>query len=123
MNYLVKHIYNNKDNILVRKFTGSVNMTDVINSWQEDLDNQTVHKNLKGVITDFTECKNNATINELNKIVAFYKKNNHIFKHIKLAVVLDTPNVVILLMFEDIYSEIHHKAFSTYDAALAWVKK
>ncbi|GAF01489.1 hypothetical protein [Saccharicrinis fermentans] len=123
MSFSVKHTCLENDSILIRSFSGSVVMQDVIDAWKSDIKNGIVHSGLKGIVTDFTHCKNNATIDELQKIVEFYKDNITVFEHIKLAVVLDAPNVIVLLLFEETHADMHHKAFSTFNAALAWVKK
>ncbi|MGQ1785007.1 MULTISPECIES: hypothetical protein [unclassified Saccharicrinis] len=122
MSYHVEHTLVEDDSVLIRSFRGSVVMQDVINSWKTDIEKGLVHAGLKGIVTDFTACENNATINELQDIAEFYKANIDVFENLKLGVVLDTPNVVVLLLFEESHAEMQHKAFSTFEAALEWVK-
>ncbi|WP_075591205.1 hypothetical protein [Labilibacter marinus] len=119
--YTVNHILDEKKRILVREFAGSVIMEDVIDAWKQDISSGIVNTQLKGVVTDFTNCKNNATMSELSQISDFYKSHFDIFRHFKHGVVLDSPGVAILLMFENNYADIKHKAFCTNEAAMEWV--
>ncbi len=118
--YSVKHQKDDKNKILIRSFEGVVDMKGVIAAWVDDINNNIVTKDLNAIITDFTNAENTVKMSDLSKIATFYDENFELFQHFKLAVVMNTPHVAILLMYEEQNTKLNHKAFTTLKAALNW---
>jgi len=110
-----------KNKILIRTFHGVVNMDGIIEAWQEDIQSNIVNKELHAIITDFSEANNIAKLKDLDEISSFYDKHYPLFKDIKLAVVLNSPNVAIIVFYEEKYPQLNHRAFATLQAALNWI--
>lgn len=118
--YSVEHHKDEKNNILIRTFYGEIDMKGVIASWEDDIKNNLVTSDLNAIITDFTNAENTVKMSDLGGIAAFYEENFKVFEHIRIGVVINTPSVAILLMYEEQNTKLNHKAFTTIEAALSW---
>lgn len=118
--YTVDYQKDKKNNILIRTFYGEIDMNGVIAAWEDDIKNKLVTKDLNAIVTDLANVVNNVKLNDINEIAAFYEKHFELFQFIKLAVVIDTPSVAIVLLYEDQNTKLNHKAFTTVKAALNW---
>ncbi len=118
--YSLEYQKDEENKILIRSFYGKLGMNGVIASWEDDINNNIVTKDFNAIITDFTNSENTVQMSDLGEIAAFYDKNFELFKDIKLAVVIDTPSVAILLLYEDQNTKLNHKAFTTVEAAMNW---
>lgn len=114
-----------KDNldlrILTRIFRGEVTVDDTISSWQHVLDNDLVTENHIGVITDYKGADLQAQRKDLEALKIFFSENINIFKSLKLAQIIDTPDIANAILFVSEYSEINSQAFSTMGSAIEWV--
>lgn len=118
--YSVEYQKDEENQILIRTFYGVVDMKGVIYSWEEDIKDKRVTKDLNGIITNFVNAENLASFRDLKIITEFYDENFKLFENIRLAVVLDKPNVAVLLYYENQNTRLMHKAFTTFKAALNW---
>lgn len=121
--YSIEHVMLKRDSVLIRKFFGTVEMADIIEAWRDDIYNGVVTADLNAVITDFSKAENFATMSEMKDIAAFYLENKAVFSKVKMALVLDAPNISIGMLFEKKHPEFQHRIFSTLAAALYWVKQ
>ena len=60
---------------------------------------------------------------ELKQLLNFFKQNSHIFKKLKLAVVMTTPKNTVFPVLAQNISNFNIKVFSTIKAAEDWIKE
>lgn len=121
--YSVKHVELENGRVLLRTMVGEFRMKDIIQAWADDIESGLVNDTLSAVITDFSNATNIAKIEEMSDIAAFYRAHANIFGKLKNAVVLNSPNVAIALLYEQENPSFQHKAFSAVDAALFWIRE
>ncbi len=119
MDYKVEYIQ--KDNYLIRRFTGEIDFPAILKSWQylveHDLGD---HKHI-GVINDFSNVKMNLEMEELEQMINFFKLNSEIFATLKIAVIMSTPKNMVFPMFAKKISTFNIQAFSTMESAEKWM--
>ena len=109
------------DLILVRKFSGEVEVDSIIESWKFLIENNLIKKTHLGVINDLTNCEllmNNKGFSTLTD----YLINQEILKPLKLAVICNSPNKIIFpILGEKDVKELKIKPFYTLEAAVDWI--
>lgn len=121
--FTLKHHFDDENKVLTRSFYGKVNMKGIIDTWEADIKNNVVTRDLKAIINDFTTGVNIAEMSDQKDIAAFYNKNKELFRDIKIAVVLNARNVSISLFFERENPDHMHRSFATLEAAEQWSKE
>lgn len=119
MNYHVEYIY--KDNYLIRKFTGDINFQAVLNSWQYLVEHDLGKEEYIGIINDFSDASMKMELEELQQLLNYFKLNSEIFKKLKLAVIMTTPENVVFPIFAQKISNFNIKAFSSLKSAEDWI--
>ncbi|ALO16800.1 hypothetical protein L21SP5_03185 [Salinivirga cyanobacteriivorans] len=111
----------------VRKFYGEIYLNTIQNSWIElmALDNYLMYK---GFLTDFCAARVIITKNDLDDIISFYKSNSIYLTNKRNAVISLQPSMIAFIMLLKMNLnclDIRYclKPFSTYEAALHWLKK
>lgn len=122
MNITVKRHDQFPDSILIRKFAGEVNVNEIIASWEYLCENNFINNKIKGVINDLTDCELKMDM-ESFAILMDYLKMNECFKDIKLAVVTNTPAIVVFPVLASSEYNLMIKPFSTMQAATNWVSQ
>ncbi len=116
-----KKIYLYSESIIIRKFSGIISVDDVINSWDYLIKNHLLTEKQKGAISDLTQCQLDINPESFEKI-ALYLKNIPLFKHLKIAVISNTPDKTVFpLMGEMQEKELKIKVFYTIEAAINWI--
>ena len=110
-------------NILTRTFKGDVTMTDVISSWEYIINNRLITQTHKGVISDYSEACIQSDIEDIAKLKNLVIENIDIFQNLKLAVIINSPKIIIPMLFQYECSNIDTKPFSTIDAAIDWINE
>ena len=111
------------ESILIRKFIGTVNVQNIIDSWEHLNKENIIDENIKGIINDLEGCDLQMSFSSFETLISYLKKHNFI-KKVKLAVVCDTPEKIIFpLMGEKRETELKIKPFSTIEAAVNWISK
>ena len=114
---------NFSDSILIRKFTESVEVSDIIGSWEYLLEQKMLTDSVKGVINDITDCELKMNMESFKTLIG-YLKEHEIFKKIKLAVICDDPKKIVFPVFGSLNeSELNIRPFATMDAAVEWILK
>ena len=109
------------DKILIRTFSGIVSSTHILESWEELIHQNLLTPNCIGIINDLTKCELNMNMCSFSKIISFLKENKE-FKHLRLAVVTDSPKVIVFpMLMEENEKTLSVKPFSTFSAAEAWI--
>lgn len=115
-----QNIEYSSEEVLVRKFDGTVNVEDIIESWEYLIENDILKDKHKGVINDISSCELGLNSESFRKLMS-YLRMNPLLKKLKLAVVCDSAkNIVFPVLAED-EEELHVKPFSTFEAALRWI--
>lgn len=106
--------------IIIRKFFGSVNLDDIISSFKFISENM-LNEKKAGVVTDFIDAYIDFGFADLREIVNYIKSDKKI-SILKLAVVVDSPKKVIFpMMVQNNNPDLGIKPFSSKDAAIKWI--
>ena len=109
------------ENILIRKFHNNVKVEDIIESWKYLIENDILSNKDKGVINDLCDACLNLTM-ETFEVLINYLKNNSLLSKIKLAVICNSPDIIVFPMLGNMeHKELHIKPFTTYAAAAEWI--
>jgi len=121
-----KVIYKSIDDgkVLIRTFKGTITVDDIISSWKHILEQILILEKHKGVITDYRESDELSTIKfeDTKDIKKYIEENFEVFKNLKLAVVIDSPKIVVPILFMDDFPQLNMEIFSTMRAAKHWIK-
>lgn len=108
--------------VLIRKFHGKVNVTEIISSWEYLINNKMLTDKHIGVINNLIDCNLEMDKDCFIQLIEYLKKNPIFFK-IKLAVICDTPEKIVFpKLGEHTIKELRIKPFSTFNAAVNWLQ-
>jgi hypothetical protein len=111
------------DEILIRDFVGKVNVDEIIDSWDDLLQNGKLDNKLRGVVNVLDGCDLEMNMNTFEKLMGYLKAHS-VFKTIKLAVVCDCPqNIVFPSMGEYLMKDLSIKPFSSLTFAVNWINE
>ncbi|NOQ28395.1 MAG: hypothetical protein GQ564_23780 [Bacteroidales bacterium] len=113
--------YIEKSNYLIREFHGIFNSSEILLSWEYLIVNKLKKHKYVGILNDFSNAKLNMELDDLDLIMSLFKKNSKIFKNIKLAVLMTSPDNIVFPVFAQSKSQFNIKAFSTMKAAKHWL--
>ena len=108
---------------LTRKFKGSLTIEDIIESWEFIIESKLKMQKFDGIINDFSNADLKMNINDLEKLLNLFKQNFEIFRDLKLAVVMTSPENIVFPVLAEKESPFKIKAFSTFKAAEEWMHK
>jgi len=117
----IRYYFSECGTILHRKIHGSLSAEAMINSWREIIISGKVTKNIKGVLTDFRSCTLDIEESDLITIQNFMSSNSEFFAFIKVAEVIDSPKIVLPIIFSGRYDMPNLQAFSTIEKAKQWM--
>lgn len=107
--------------ILIRKFHGKVNVSEIISSWEYLLNSKILTDKHLGVINDLTDGDLEMDQGCFLDLIAYLKKNP-IFIRMRLAVICDTPEKIVFPSIgEYTVKELYIRPFTTVDAAVGWI--
>jgi hypothetical protein len=108
--------------ILYKTYFGKTSVEDITSSWEYALQNNLIPKNVKGFILDYRQASFNFKIQEHVGIANFYKSHLGVFGGLKIAIITNTPqNVIIPIMVMAKDEGYSSASFSTEKAALEWI--
>ena len=108
--------------ILFKYYRGDITIEDISSSWEHAIENQSIPKETKGFILDYTKATFKIKFNEYHLIADFYKNHLDVFSNQKIAIVIDNPSdIVIPILVESEDDGYTSRPFNTIDAAIAWV--
>ncbi len=117
----VRFSYCEKDIVLIKSFNGGISLQEYINAWRKVRGLRMLQKNVKGVISDFTDCEFQIEEEELDELFIFFQKNINFIVNLKLALVIDSPKVAVMTLFIQKYKIDQIKIFSSKIPALNWI--
>lgn len=119
INYRKHEMY--PESILIRDFEGKVSVHEIIESWENIIENKLIKDSTTGIINNLSGCDLNMNMTTFSKLISYLKKHE-IFSRIKLAVVCDKPGTIIFpILGERKERDLKIKPFSTMEAAVDWV--
>ena len=93
-------------------------------SWNDLVDNDRIGPLILGILNDFTYAELLMDRDQLDQLMDFFRSHHEIFERIKLAVVMLIPeNIVLPVLASMNYPQFKIEAFSTLEAAEAWIRK
>ena len=108
--------------ILFKYYYGNIDLSDIIISWEDAIENNVIPKETKGFILDYRQASFTINVDDYVLIADFYKNHLDIFKNLKIAILTEKPkDVVIPLLVESKDDGYFSKPFYTLEAAIAWV--
>lgn len=115
-------VYDDRLKILYKYYYGIIKINDIISSWDEIIENNMIPKLTKGIILDYSNAKLDVAITEYTKIPEYYKKNLSVFGGLKIAILTQKKEDVIVPSLVQLKDDGYlSKPFYTKEAALAWV--
>ncbi|MFZ5942410.1 MAG: hypothetical protein ACOYXB_17720 [Bacteroidota bacterium] len=109
------------DSILIRDFTGKVDVDQIIASWEYLMENRMLGENIRGVINNLSTCELEMNMESFKKLIAYLGTHQE-FSRIKLAVITANPKVVVFpALGENIRKNLSIRPFSTEEAAVFWI--
>ena len=107
--------------VLIRTFSGTVTMENIISSWKYLIKKKIVTPDHIGVISDYRNSEFQIERKDVEKLYAFLNENFSIFDNLYLAQIVDSPKITFPKLFALYHSEFKSQAFSTRKAALNWM--
>jgi len=118
------HLKPHKDfpnTILVRVFSGRVEIGDILNSWKSIGDSPLLTHQINGIINDLSNCELCMDMEGFKKLIEFLKDQDYL-KTVKLAVITDSPQTIVFPMLgETQEKDLMIKPFCTEQAAVNWI--
>lgn len=108
--------------ILVKTYYGIISLDMMKKSWLQLLLQNEVSSKIKGIILDYQEAELAIDVNDLEKVINFYKDHFSHLKNCRIALVSNKPkNLVVPVLIEEIVKQGRTKPFSTFEAAKRWI--
>ena len=113
-----------RERVLLIKYSGKINFSDIVKTWENILQEQIVKPHTKGVINDYRKTDIVLSEDELDELIVYFTNNNTIFKGLRLALLLGKPEQFVygyLAAYKR--TDFYFFPFSTEPAAIDWVLK
>ncbi len=117
----VRFSYCERDTVLVKSFKGGISFQEYIDAWLKVRGLRMLQRNVKGVISDFSNCEFNIEEEDLDELFVFFQKNINFVVNLKLALVIDSPKVAVMTLFIKKYKIDQIKIFSSKISAMDWI--
>ena len=109
------------DQIVIRTFKGRIELKDILDSWKAFKTHPFRTDKTIGMITDLTNCDLILDILEFQKLMKYLKTQDYL-KHIKIAVLTDSPKTIVFPMLgENTEKSLSIKPFCVINNAVNWI--
>ena len=116
--------YSSDSRILIRTFKGRIRFSEVFESWDYLVRNDKIGPEVIGILNDFIYAELIMSRDDLVQLMSYFQENSEIFERIKLAVVMMSPESIVLpVIASQNYPQFKIEAFSTLDAAEKWLRQ
>ncbi len=119
----VNYSYCEKEVVLIKSYVDLITVRNLLHSWLEVKALRMITSNVKGIMSDFRGCQFEIEEEDLNSIFDFMEQNIHLAKNIKLAIVLDSPKVALVILFKRRFNINQIQIFNSKKAAIDWIYK
>lgn len=111
--------------IFYKYFHGDIIFKDIVDNWLLLMQNKQLPNGVKRFILDYRKAKLLATADSAKDIASFYKKHALWFQQSKVALIMQSPDEVIIpiLANEECAGLLDFRPFYTMAGALEWVTK
>jgi hypothetical protein len=114
--------FDKKTKILYKTYFDGITVQDITSSWLYAFEKKLIPKDTKGFILDYRSSTMNFNPEKHAEIAEFYRKNLHVFRNLKIAVLTENPkDVVISILVKEMDHGYESKPFSTLEAAIHWI--
>jgi hypothetical protein len=85
--------------------------------------NRSIKPGIIGVVNDIRDAELLMEVADLKKLIELFEEHIDIFGKTKMAVLVSSyKNIVFPMMGDKLTSKLNIKPFSTFDAAVGWIK-
>jgi hypothetical protein len=109
------------DNVLVRRFAGDISQDDIIGSWKELFASDTDFSLYEGIIIDLSHARLVHDRAKFNELVRLLRENLELLEELKIAFVMDTPQVTQVILLDHMITQLQIRPFATLKGALGWI--
>lgn len=114
------YTYEGKNQLLIRKFSGTLKISDSINSWIETIDEHILKKDIKGIVSDYSNTDIQINVTEIDPMGELFLDHINTLKYLKIAQVVDSPQIILPMVFKSKHNEFQIWPFTTLEAAIEW---
>jgi hypothetical protein len=109
------------DNVLIRRFTGDITQEDIIESWRVLFSRYPDLELYKGMIIDLLNARLVQDRNKFTEMVMYVKGMLDRVTDMKIAVVMDTPQVTQIILMDHMIQQLQIRPFATLKGAIDWI--
>ncbi len=110
-----------KDNIIIRRFSADVSLEDIIKSWDKlfaRYDDLTIYK---GIVSDLLDVNLQFGEEHHNSLVEYLIGYVDRIEDMKVAIVMDSPLITNPILMNHKMQKLQIRPFSTMNAAVKWI--
>lgn len=111
-----------QDQVIIRRFSGSVCYQDVIEAWQETFEKYTDLSDYDGVVSTYQEASLSIEDGNLNEVVEFLRSSLSQLSEMRIAFVMDTPLVTNTMIIDQENHRAEVKQFKSEKQAITWIR-
>jgi len=109
------------DNVLIRRFTGDITQEDIIESWRVLFSRYKDLGRYNGMIIDLLNARLVQDRNKFNEMVRYVIGKLDRMTDMKVAVVMDTPQVTQIILMDHMIKQLQIRPFATLKGAMDWI--
>jgi hypothetical protein len=118
----MKATFEEKDDVIIRRFSGEVTIEDMLDSWKELFKRYEDLSRYKGIITTFDDVMlKKEKGGGVKAMVNILNENKDKLKGVRVAIVLDHPAITNAVMVGHYVKDIKVQPFVTVEAAMSWI--
>ena len=107
--------------IIVRRFVGDVSQADLIKSWREVFARYSDLSHYKGMVIDLLNARLMQDRKKFREMIDFLKGKLDQLGEIKVAVLMDTPQVTQVILMDHMIKQLQIRPFATMKGAMDWI--
>ncbi len=110
-----------RDNVIIRCFSGDLTLDDIIKSWDEIFSRYDDLTSYKSIVSDLLNINLKFGEEHHHNLVEYLTGHIDRIEDMKVAIVLDTPQITHPILLNRKIKKLQIRPFSTMDAAIKWV--
>lgn len=119
--YKYDDVYGNR--LLIRTYYGDIFLNDVINSWDNIINQGVIQPETKGVLIDYRNADLKMPIKDIEILMNYFAKTG-LFSGFRFALIMEAPNQLVFPILADgMNNDFLTAPFSTEEAAKKWILK
>jgi len=107
--------------IIVRRFVGDVSQADLIKSWREVFTRYRDLSLYKGMVIDLLNARLLQDRKKFREMIDLLKGKLDQLGEIKVAVLMDTPQVTQVILMDHMIRQLQIRPFATMKGAMDWI--